>query len=82
MLLTKEQKLTLQDKQNLLNAGKAKNSSEQQAVTNYIDAVNNAVSIRRQAYDSARQTFRSSVEAAINARQSIVTQHLIRFKTL
>jgi hypothetical protein len=58
---------------------KAKNSSEQQAVTNYIDAVNNAVSIRRQAYDSARQTFRSSVEAAINARQSIVTQ---QFDTL
>lgn len=52
---------------------KATTGTQKQAVQDYETAVNNAVSTRRAAYDSARTTFRNGVQAAISARRSTIS---------
>lgn len=60
---------------------KATTSSEQQAVQAYETAVNNAVSTRRAAYDSAREAFRNGVETIVSGRQSTIAGQLNSFET-
>lgn len=60
---------------------KATTSSENSAVMAYESSVNQAVSSRRTAYDAARQTYRSGVEAVTATRENTVIDQFNTFKT-
>lgn len=60
---------------------KAKTDAQKQAVITYEAAVHNAVATRRDAYDAARQAFRTGVQDAISGRHDTVNAQLGTFQS-
>lgn len=60
---------------------KATTSAEKQAVVDYGNSVQLAITARRNAYDVARQAFRSGLRQVIVDRHSTVTQQFMTFHT-
>ncbi len=58
---------------------KVKNSTEKQAIDEYSTEVHNAVSVRRAAYDEARNAFRVGVKSLINSRAGTISAQLAQF---
>lgn len=58
---------------------KAKTSTQQQAVKQYITDVNNAVAIRRTAYDNSRNEFRNALNNLISSKSSSVSSQVNEF---
>ena len=59
---------------------KATSVTEKQAVISYEKSINDAVSVRRAAFDSARLTYRSAVKNAITVKHNQITAQLTTFQ--